>query len=37
VVFVKAGIEHRFHSIKEELKILVFFSGAAAEAAPAKE
>jgi mannose-6-phosphate isomerase-like protein (cupin superfamily)/mono/diheme cytochrome c family protein len=28
VVFVKAGIEHRFHSIKEELKILVFFSAA---------
>jgi mannose-6-phosphate isomerase-like protein (cupin superfamily)/cytochrome c5 len=37
VVFVKAGIEHRFHSIKEELKILVFFSAAPAEAAPAKE
>jgi mannose-6-phosphate isomerase-like protein (cupin superfamily) len=36
VVFVKAGIEHRFHSIKEELKILVFFSASPAEAAPAK-
>jgi mannose-6-phosphate isomerase-like protein (cupin superfamily) len=37
VIFVKAGVEHRFHSIKEELKILVFFSAAPAEPAPAKE
>jgi mannose-6-phosphate isomerase-like protein (cupin superfamily) len=37
VIFVKAGVERRFHSIKEELKILVFFSAAGAEAAPAKE
>jgi mannose-6-phosphate isomerase-like protein (cupin superfamily)/cytochrome c5 len=36
VVFVKAGTEHRFHSIKEELKILVFFSGMPAEAPPGK-
>jgi mannose-6-phosphate isomerase-like protein (cupin superfamily)/mono/diheme cytochrome c family protein len=37
VVFVKAGIEHRFHSIKEELKILVFFSASPAEAPPGKQ
>jgi len=28
VVFVKAGVEHRFHSIEEELAILVFFTPA---------
>jgi mannose-6-phosphate isomerase-like protein (cupin superfamily) len=28
VVFVKAGDEHRFHSIAEELVILVFFAPA---------
>ena len=28
VVFVKAGVEHRFHSITEELTLLVFFSPA---------
>src|SRR3954447_2679668 len=28
VVFVKAGDEHRFHSIAEELLILVFFAPA---------
>ena len=28
VVFVAAGIEHRFHSITEDLKILVFFAPA---------
>jgi quercetin dioxygenase-like cupin family protein len=28
LVFVKAGIEHRFHSIKEPLNVLVFFSSA---------
>jgi mannose-6-phosphate isomerase-like protein (cupin superfamily) len=27
-VFVGAGIEHRFHTITEELKILVFFAPA---------
>lgn len=28
VVFVKAGVEHRFHDIAEELTILVFFAPA---------
>lgn len=28
VIFVAAGVEHRFHSIREELKVLVFFSSA---------
>jgi mannose-6-phosphate isomerase-like protein (cupin superfamily) len=28
IVFVGAGVEHRFHSIKEELKLLVFFAPA---------
>jgi mannose-6-phosphate isomerase-like protein (cupin superfamily) len=28
VVFVKAGVEHRFHDITEELTILVFFAPA---------
>lgn len=28
VVFVAAGVEHRFHSIAEELQILVFFAPA---------
>jgi mannose-6-phosphate isomerase-like protein (cupin superfamily) len=28
VVFVSAGVEHRFHSITEELTILVFFATA---------
>lgn len=27
-VFVAAGVEHRFHSISEELRILVFFAPA---------
>lgn len=26
VVYVRAGIEHRFHSIAEELEVLVFFA-----------
>ena len=30
VIYVKAGAEHRFHSIEEELELLVFFSTAAA-------
>jgi mannose-6-phosphate isomerase-like protein (cupin superfamily) len=29
VVYVKAGMAHRFHSIKEDLQVLVFFSTAA--------
>ena len=28
IIYVKAGVTHRFHSIKEELKVLVFFSTA---------
>jgi mannose-6-phosphate isomerase-like protein (cupin superfamily) len=28
VVFVAAGVEHRFHSISEELRVLVFFAPA---------
>jgi mannose-6-phosphate isomerase-like protein (cupin superfamily) len=28
VIFVKAGVDHRFHSITEELEVLVFFAGA---------
>lgn len=28
IVFVAAGVEHHFHSIKSELKVLVFFSSA---------
>ena len=28
VIFVKAGIEHRFHDIAEDLAILVFFAPA---------
>jgi len=28
IVFVKAGVEHRFHSIAEDLTILVFFAPA---------
>lgn len=27
VVYVRAGIDHRFHSITEELEVLVFFAG----------
>lgn len=27
VVYVRAGIDHRFHSIAEELEVLVFFAG----------
>jgi quercetin dioxygenase-like cupin family protein len=34
IVFVKAGDEHRFHSITEELVILVFFAPAEYSAAP---
>lgn len=28
IIFVAAGVEHRFHSITEDLKILVFFAPA---------
>ena len=28
IVFVEAGVEHRFHSITEDLQILVFFAPA---------
>lgn len=28
VLYVKAGIEHRFHDITEDVKLLVFFSAA---------
>ncbi|MEE9263897.1 MAG: cupin domain-containing protein [Vicinamibacteria bacterium] len=28
MVFVKAQVEHRFHSITERLQVLVFFSSA---------
>ena len=37
VVFVKAGDEHRFHSIAEELVILVFFAPAEYANAPDDE
>ena len=37
VVFVKAGNEHRFHSIAEELVILVFFAPAEYANAPTDE
>ncbi|HEY1264378.1 MAG TPA: cupin domain-containing protein, partial [Terriglobales bacterium] len=28
VIFVAAGVEHRFHTIEEELMVLVFFAPA---------
>ena len=28
VVFVEAGVEHRFHAIEEDLTVLVFFAPA---------
>jgi mannose-6-phosphate isomerase-like protein (cupin superfamily) len=31
VIFVEAGTEHRFHSIEEELVVLVFFAPAETE------
>jgi mannose-6-phosphate isomerase-like protein (cupin superfamily) len=31
VLYVKAGVDHRFHSITEDLTVLVFFSSAQAE------
>jgi quercetin dioxygenase-like cupin family protein len=33
VLFVKAGVEHRFHAIAEELTVLVFFAPAETETA----
>lgn len=35
IVFVKRGIDHRFHSIEEELKVLVFFAAGTQD--PAKD
>jgi quercetin dioxygenase-like cupin family protein len=26
ILFVEAGVEHRFHQIEEDLKVLVFFA-----------
>lgn len=38
IVFVKRGIDHRFHSIEEELEVLVFFAaGTGAAGAEAGE
>lgn len=31
VIYVAAGVEHRFHSIEEDLKVLVVFSSAKAD------
>ena len=31
VLYVKAGVDHRFHSITEDLSVLVFFSSAQAD------
>jgi mannose-6-phosphate isomerase-like protein (cupin superfamily) len=31
VIFVEAGVEHRFHNIREELEVLVFFAPAERE------
>jgi mannose-6-phosphate isomerase-like protein (cupin superfamily) len=32
VIFVEAGVEHRFHSVMEDLRVLVFFAPAETEA-----
>jgi len=37
IVFVGAGVEHRFHSISEDLMILVFFAPAEYTLAPENE
>lgn len=37
IVFVSAGVEHRFHSISEDLMILVFFAPAEYTQAPENE
>jgi mannose-6-phosphate isomerase-like protein (cupin superfamily) len=34
IIFVRAQVEHRFHSITEELKILVFFAPAEGSQGP---
>lgn len=31
IVFVKAGVEHYFHDVTDDLTVLVFFSGVASE------
>ena len=31
VIYVRAGVEHRFAEIEEDLQLLVFFSSAASE------
>ncbi len=36
IIFVKAGVEHRFHSITEELLLLVFFAPAEYSSASTK-
>ncbi|MFN8483084.1 MAG: cupin domain-containing protein [Anaerolineae bacterium] len=36
IVFVAAGVDHRFHSIEEELEVLVFFAPAEYSAAKAQ-
>lgn len=37
VLFVEAGVEHRFHSIKEDLQLLVVFAPAENSLRPASE
>jgi len=34
IIFVKAGVEHRFHTITEDLALLVFFAPAEYSLAP---
>jgi mannose-6-phosphate isomerase-like protein (cupin superfamily) len=34
IIFVKAGVEHRFHTITEDLTLLVFFAPAEYSLAP---
>lgn len=31
IVFVKAGVEHHFHDVTDDLSLLVFFAGKASE------
>lgn len=31
VIYVRAGVEHRFEQIEEDLRVLVFFAGAPAD------
>jgi mannose-6-phosphate isomerase-like protein (cupin superfamily) len=37
VLYVQAGVEHRFHDIEEDLVVLVFFAPAEGTQAPATE